>query len=85
MIAIKRFGQMKKVFNAFIEFVFWLAIFGSPFLACSAIAILIYSSHENLKLLSITIIVIGFISGIFIAERIRKKYGCTNYISKIFF
>jgi len=75
---------MKKVFNAFIEFVFWLAIFASPFLACFAIAAIIYASHENLKLISIAIIIIGFISGILLAEKIRKKYGCSNYISKIF-
>jgi hypothetical protein len=76
---------MKKLFDILLKLIFWLAIFGSPFLACFAIAIIIYSSHENLKLLSITIVIIGFISGTFLAEKIRKKYGCSNFISRIFY
>jgi len=75
---------MKKIFNTFVEFIFWVAIFGSPFLTCFAVATIIYSSHENLRFLSIAIIIIGFIGGILLAEKIRKKYGCSNYISKIF-
>ena len=75
---------MKKAVDTFIEFIFWIAIFASPFLFCALIGLIIYSSNENLLWLSIIISATGFISGTFLAENIRKKYGCANYISKIF-
>jgi uncharacterized membrane protein YfcA len=75
---------MKKAFDIFIELIFWIAIFASPFLVCAAIAVIIYSSNKNLWWLSIIIGAIGIAAGIFFAEKIRKKYGCENYISKIF-
>ena len=75
---------MKKVFDLLIESIFWLAIFASPFLVSFAIGTIIYISNESLLWLSIAILVIGFIAGIFFAEKIRRKHGCENYISKLF-
>ena len=75
---------MKKAFDLFIELIFWIAIFASPFLVCVAIATIIYSSNESLWWLSIIIAAIGIAAGIFVAEKVRKKYGCENFISKIF-
>jgi hypothetical protein len=75
---------MKKVFDMLTELIFWIAIFASPFLLSVAIGTLICISNESLLWLSIIIVTIGFFAGLFLAERIRKKYGCSNYMSKIF-
>jgi hypothetical protein len=75
---------MKKAFDIFVESIFWMAIFASPFLLSVAIGIIIYISNKNLLWILIAISLIGFFAGIFLAEKIRKKCGCTNYMSKIF-
>ena len=75
---------MKKAFDIFVESVFWLAIFASTLLLSIAIGIIVYVSNKNLLWLLITISLVGLITGIFLAERIRRKHGCTNYLSKIF-
>ncbi|MES1222370.1 MAG: hypothetical protein ABUT20_43150 [Bacteroidota bacterium] len=74
---------MRKIFDVIIEIIFWIAIWASPSLVSFAIGVLIYIKNENLLWLSIIILSIGFILGIFFAERIRKKYGCTRYMAKI--
>ena len=75
---------MKKVFDILTELIFWIAVFASPFLLGVVIGTLIYIPNESLLWLSIIIVAIGFFTGLFIAEKIRKKYGCSNYMSKIF-
>jgi hypothetical protein len=74
---------MKRFFDAFVELVFWIAVFASPFLLSVAIGAIIYFTHEKLLWLSIVIFLMGIIAGVFFAERIRKKYGCARYIARI--
>jgi len=74
---------MRKVFKTFIELIFWLAIFASPFLLSLAIAAIVYFSNQKLFWLSIFISSTGFLMGIFIAEKIRRKQGCSNFISEL--
>ncbi len=69
---------MKKVFDILTELIFWIAIFASSFLLGVGIGTLIYISDESLSWLSIIIVAIGFLTGLFFAERIRKKYDCSN-------
>jgi hypothetical protein len=83
MIAIKII-ILKKAFDIFVESMFWLAIFASPFLLSITIGILLFISNGKLLWLLILISIVGFCTGIFLAERIRRKYSCTNYMSKIF-
>lgn len=75
---------MKKIFDVFVELIFWFAIFASPLLISLAIATIIYFSNEKLLGLSIFISSIGFLTGIFIAEKIRRKQGCSNFFSTLF-
>ena len=75
---------MRKVFDIFVEFIFWIAIFASPFLLSIAIGLFVYIHNKNLLWVLFLISSIGFITGVFIAEKIRRKYGCTIYMSKIF-
>lgn len=74
---------MKKIFEILIEVIYWIAIFASPVLLSLFIGIVICINNEKLLWLSICICSIGIIFGIFLAERIRKKYGCARYIARI--
>ena len=75
---------MRRLFDIFVELIFWLAIFASPLLLAIAIGLIIYISHEELWWLAILICSIGFVIGIFAAERIRRKYGCAAYLGSLF-
>lgn len=74
---------MRKAFEFFIEGIFWLQIFLCPMLVGGIIAFLIYNSNPALLVLSIFFLALGFILGIVIAERIRRKHGCSRYLSRI--
>lgn len=74
---------MKKVFHVVLEVVSWIAIFLSPFLLFGAIASFVYFSDEKNSWLSITFLSVGSFLGIFWAERIRNRYGCTEYMGRI--
>lgn len=74
---------MNKLFHGVIESIFWIAIFSSPLLIGIAIAFVIYISSPKLEWLSIIIVSLGFVTGILFAERIRRKYGCTRYMSRL--
>lgn len=74
---------MNKIFNFFIESFYWLMIFLSPFLISLGISIYLYGRNSNLIWYSLIILIFGILMGIFIAERIRRKYGCSNYVGRI--
>lgn len=74
---------MKNSFNSIIEVLFWIAIFSSPLLISIAIAALLYFNNDKLIWMPIAIISAGVILGIYVAERIRRKYGCANFMGKI--
>ena len=75
---------MRRVFEFFIESIFWLQIFLCPLLAGFGAAFLVYNYRPALLPLSIFFVLTGFVFGIVLAERIRKKYGCSRYLSRIF-
>jgi len=75
---------MRKVFETFIELIFCLAIFCFALFTKPGNRAIVYFSNEKLLWLSIFISSIGFLSGIFIAEKIRRKQGCSNFVSKLF-
>jgi len=74
---------MQKFFHIIIEIIYWIAIFLSPVILFSAIAASIYISNENNFWLSVIVLSLGVVFGVLWAERIRKKYGCSRYMSKI--
>jgi hypothetical protein len=74
---------MWKFFAGLIEFFNWLAIFLVPFVAGVGIGFIIYINYERLLWLSIIFSLSGAITGILIAEHIRRKYGCSRYLSRI--
>lgn len=73
---------MKRVFYFVIESIFWFAIFLSPMLFFGIMAAIIYSNIKEI-FWAVLVLLIGFMLGVLWAEHIRKKYGCSRYISKI--
>ena len=74
---------MNKLFHAIVEIIFWIAIFSSPLLIGLALAFILYLNAPKLAWLSIGIAGLGVLAGILFAERVRRKYGCTNYMSRL--
>jgi hypothetical protein len=74
---------MNKIFHGFIEVIFWISIFCSPLMIGAAVAFIIYISAPNLEWLSITIIGLWFFMGLVFAERVRRKYGCAKFMSRL--
>lgn len=74
---------MNRIFHIIIEVIFWLAIFLSPVIFFSAIAAFTYFSDISNFEMAVSIFLVGIIGGIFWAERIRRKFGCSRYMSKI--
>jgi hypothetical protein len=70
-----------RILRNIIEGLFWFIIFLSPFLAGAIIAVVLYLYHYNA--IGIVVISIGAISGVILAEKIRKKYGCSTYMGRL--
>jgi hypothetical protein len=66
-----------------INLVFWIQAFAGPVLVMGLIALFVYSKGEKFKLLAIIIQVTGVITGIIVAELIRRKYGLDNFFGNI--
>ena len=74
---------MNRIFHTVIEVIFWIAIFGSPMLGGISVAFLIFLSWPDMEWLSIVFVGLGFVVGIVFAERVRRKYGCTRFMSRL--
>jgi len=70
-----------KVFNSFVQVFRWLQIFIAPVIICGMIALFTY---ENNKTIAIILLVAGIIGGIGIAEFVRRKYGLSNFFSRLY-
>ena len=75
--------RMGKVFNVIIEVVYWLLFFLSPFLISAIISVLIYFNNPNNHWLPFSVLILGVLSGIVLSERIRRKYGTSNYMGRL--
>ena len=70
-----------KVFNFIVQGFRWLQIFIAPVIICGIIALLTY---ENNKTIAIMALVAGIIGGIVMAELVRRKYGISNFFSRLY-
>jgi len=70
-----------KVFNSIVQGFRWLQIFIAPVIACCIIALFVY---ENNTIIAIILLVTGFIGGIILAEFVRRKYGLSNFFSRLY-
>jgi hypothetical protein len=73
---------MKKILSFIIESVFWLQLFFTPVIIGGLTGLFIYIANENLLWLTITILSVSVVLGFLYAEKIRKKYGTSRYVSK---
>jgi hypothetical protein len=64
-----------------VEGIFWVTIFLSPFLIGTIIAFILYL--HGYKILAAVAISIGTISGVVLAEKIRRKYGCSTFMARL--
>ena len=74
---------MKKILSPIIEAIAWLQLFICPIIIGGLIALFIYSKEQRLLWLAVTVMLVAFVAGILFAERTRKKYGCSRFLSKI--
>jgi ABC-type siderophore export system fused ATPase/permease subunit len=72
-----------RFFKFITEAIYWVAFFSSPTLIFCIGAFLLYLYNPSLIVLSIVIVILGMTFGTLLAEKIRKKYGCSNYFSKL--
>lgn len=70
-----------KAFNSIVQVFRWLQIFIAPVLICGIIALF---SYENNKVIAIILLVVGIIGGIGMAEFVRRKYGLSNFFSRLY-
>lgn len=73
---------MKKVLSFIIESIFWLQFFITPVGIGALIAVFIYISNEKLLWLSIVVLGMSIVLGVWYAERTRRRHGSSRYASK---
>lgn len=69
--------------NKLVELIYWIRIFLSPFLVAAFLAACFYMYNERFLWLAFLLLVTGALVGGILAERVRRKYGTTNYVAKI--
>lgn len=74
---------MIRLVKFIIQLVFWIQAFAGPVLVMGLVALFVYSKGENFRTLAIVIQVIGIVTGVVVAEIIRRKYGLDNFFGNI--
>ncbi len=74
---------MSKKKEFWIEVVFWIRAFVTPFLLFGVGAGVVFLSGERFLSSAISLLFLGAVAGIIYAEHIRRKYGCANYFTKL--
>ena len=75
---------MIKILQVIVQVLFWLQAFAAPFLLSGIIAFIIYSKNEKNEWIALLVLIIGLISGIIVAEFIRRHYGLDTFFSRIY-
>lgn len=74
---------MIRLLENLVEAVYWLLIFLSPMLIATVIAAVIYFSNGEQITIPVVVLGVGFVVGVLLAERIRRKYGCSTFYSRV--
>jgi len=75
---------MQKVFHFIVELSFWFLLVLSKILIILLLLLILNSLIEINNYINLTVSILGLIYGIYYAEKIRKKYGCSAYWSRIY-
>lgn len=74
---------MSKIFNFLVEAWFWFLLFLSPVFGFGLLGVILLLAFELPILILYLLLFAGAITGIFLAEYVRGKYGCSNFWSRI--
>lgn len=72
-----------KIIEWLIRILFWLQAFTGTFIVFGFIAFIVYTKTEN-RFVSIILLFLGFLSGVFVAELITRKYGLETFFARIY-
>lgn len=72
-----------KIFMFFINAIFWIWLFIVPAGILGFIAVWLYVKSSQNLVYSIIIGLVGVITGIILAEHVRKKYGLDNFFGRL--
>lgn len=75
--------RMNRIIHFLVEAVFWFQLFFSHLILGGIIAFIVYNNNAAHELPAIFILLSGFILGIVFAERIRRRWGCSRYLSRM--
>lgn len=68
-----------KIFMFFVNAVYWLHLFIVPVMVFSFAAFWIYAKDDSNMVYALLLVLAGILLGIFIAEKVRRKYGLSNF------
>ena len=72
-----------RIFLFFINLIYWLWAFFVPVIILGIPGLFLYFQSPKNLIWSISLLVIGIVLGIYIAEKIRKGYGLTSFFSML--
>ncbi len=74
-----------KFISFFVEMIYWIQIFLCPTIFIGAIGLACYGSMKNPTgmFLFFVFIVLGIGTGIYFAERVRRRIGCSTFMSRV--
>ena len=74
-----------KFISFFVELIYWIQIFLCPTLLIGAIGLACYGYLKGPtgSLLFFAFIALGIGTGIYFAERVRRRIGCSTFMSRV--
>jgi TctA family transporter len=72
-----------KIFMFFVNTMYWLQLFIVPVIVFSFVAFWIYGKDHSNKVYALLLVLAGILLGIFIAEKVRRKYGLSNFFGRM--
>jgi len=72
-----------KFFEWVIRIIYWVQAFAATVILFGVIAVVIYVNNGN-KTILIVLLTIGGVTGVIVAELIRRKYGLEKFFSSIY-
>lgn len=79
---MKSIQPMLRIIEFLVEAVYWLLIFLSPVLVMGLLALLLYFECGVPAWISYVLLGVGVVLGVWLAEHVRRKYGCSNFWSR---
>jgi uncharacterized membrane-anchored protein len=75
---------MDKIFHTVVEIIYWVLIFLSPVFGFLLVGLMLVTLADLPVGYLYGSLCVGAVPGVILAERIRRKYGCANFWSRIY-